>query len=193
MPKIDEIRRAKELGYNGKRKYIWHACEKCGKERWVRTKKGEPLNIKCRSCAHKGYIASGETRAKMSVVRRGEKHPNWKGGRRRDIKGYIAISLQPDDFFYPMVKKDGYVMEHRLVVAKRLSRCLLPWEVVHHKDGIKDHNTDDNLILLPNQGKHNTILNVRIRVLERRVTILEAENVILQKNLAMFAEKGDSC
>lgn len=65
------------------------------------------------------------------------------------------VPLQPDDFFYPMVGKGRYVMEHRLVMAKRLQRSLQPWEIVHHKNGVKDDNRLENLELTT-KGDHIT-------------------------------------
>ena len=54
MPTIGEIKKAHELGRqvskNDRHKLIWHACEGCGKERWVSLVGGKPKSIRCRAC-----------------------------------------------------------------------------------------------------------------------------------------------
>ena len=72
----------------------------------------------------------------------------WKGGRVTTKDGYIRIKLQLDDFFYPMVESsNGYVKEHRLIMAKHLRRNLHSWEHVHHINGNNSDNRLENLIL----------------------------------------------
>ncbi len=178
MPTLGEIKRAKELGFNfpeGKKghKYIWHACERCGKERWVQYNGKQVESKVCRQCsniARKKRIkricpwcgeefealscrpakcCSNKCRSKYYIE---ERNPHWKGGRWQK-HGYILVLLHPSDFFYPMTYKDGYILEHRLVMAKHLGRCLQPWEVVHHKNGIRDDNMIENL-KLTTQGGH---------------------------------------
>lgn len=142
MPEIGEIRRAEEIGYKSKgSKYIWAACEACGKERWVCFKKGKPEQKRCLSC---GMKLSQNTKGKL----RGSNHSVWKGGKYKCYDGYLRVWLHPDDFYYPMTDHKGYVLEHRLVIAKSLNRCLLKTEHVHHKDGIRDHNELSNLELV---------------------------------------------
>lgn len=178
---------------------IWHACIDCGKERWVALHKGTPKNIRCLPCARKCRNV------------RGEKNPHWKGGRIRDKHGYIMIKLQPSDFFYPMADHNGYVFEHRLVMAKHLGRCLQSWEIVHHKGirytGIK--NKSDNLIDnlgMTTRGSHAfehskgykdgyqqgliDAKDKRIEALQQRVTILEAENILLYSKESFAYEAG---
>lgn len=136
MPKIGEIRKSRELGYATLGKHIWMPCIDCGKERWVAIKKGVSEHSRCASCGKKRKAI------------RGELNPHWKGGRIKR-KGYIAIKLYIGDAFYSMVTKQDYVYEHRLIMAKHLGRCLAYWEIVHHKNGIKDDNRIENLELLP--------------------------------------------
>ena len=172
LPQLGEIRHGYELGRRGKSlRYIWFECVVCHKARWVQFYGGQPCSKHCRQC---GYLAEG-------ALKRGENNPFWKGGRRKDKSGYIYITLQPDDFFYPMAK-GRVVAEHRLIIAKNLNRCLLSWEVVHHRNGIKDDNRLENLQLLPNRNYHmiDTLIKVHIGSLEKRISSLEARVIQLE-------------
>lgn len=159
-PKLGEIRKSQNIGYHWSgQKYIWHACVDCGKERWVayQVKLQKPISIRCRNCQLKELL--------KKYNRSYSFHASWKGGRiNRD--GYLAIKLLPDDSFHSMANKNGYAWEHRLVMAKHLKRCLLPWEIVHHKNGIRNDNRLENLELIPGRGRHNTQINRQMKRLE---------------------------
>lgn len=130
-PEIGDIRTDKELDKIPFYfiKYIWAACENCGKTRWVNLRVGKARSSLCALCSRK------------------------RKGRFKNSAGYIEIKLSPADFFYPMANASGYVLEHRLIVAQHLGRCLQPWELVHHKDGLKDHNEHGNL-KVATRGSH---------------------------------------
>jgi hypothetical protein len=91
----------------------------------------------------------------------GKQHHSWKGGRVRDVHGYWQIRLLPDDPLFVMANSSGYAMEHRIVMARKLGRSLKPGETVHHIDGDKSHNEEDNLEL--RQGKHGKGVRYRCR------------------------------
>ena len=115
---------------------------------------------------------------------------NWKGGRYQRKDGYIQVWIVSDDFFFPMVLRykpyGGYVLEHRLVMAKHMKRCLLPWEIVHHINNIRDGNRIENLEILSDLGHKQLTkyercverLLKRIEELERRIN--ELETIILE-------------
>lgn len=89
-------------------------------------------------------------RNKFPNSRFGENSPRWKGGIRKTKAGYIRI-YAPDHFH---TTKEGYVMEHRLVMEKHLGRILSRKEIVHHINGKKDDNRIENLELVTDQATH---------------------------------------
>ena len=134
MPQLGEVKKGTEVGQPQRyQKFMWCACLDCGVERWVLIRKGIPKSKRCVHCSFSG---------------KRDKSFGWKGGRHTTTGGYIKLMLPIDDFFSSMGDTaNHYVFEHRLVMAKSLGRSLQPWEIVHHKNGIKDDNRKENLEL----------------------------------------------
>jgi hypothetical protein len=80
-------------------------------------------------------------------VLKGPAHHSWNGGTSITHGGYVQVKLPDDDPMVSMRNANGYVLEHRLVMARKLGRPLLPGEQPHHKNLIKSDNTPGNLEL----------------------------------------------
>ncbi len=136
-----------------KGKKIWlnkqHPRGMLGKIPWNKGKKGVQV------AWNKGKKFSKETRRKMSLAHKGkytgENNPRWNNGIKKMMSGYITIA-SPN---HPLKGKYGYVFKHRLVMEKKLGRYLLPEEVVHHLNKIKNDNRIENLKLFATTGKHS--------------------------------------
>ena len=175
------------LGYKSTSKYIYTQCPKCGVCGWVKLRGGKVTRKMCQRCN------CAELRLRINWGdRKGEKGNGWKGGRHTEKGGYVKVFLNLGDFFYPMATRGGYVLEHRLVMARHLKRCLQPWEIVHHKGtkypkGSIENRSDnriENLQLVQEmQHKQITIFENMVRVLEKRILRLETDNELLRKQL----------
>lgn len=143
---------------------IWVECPNCGKGRWVReyNSRAKTFTGFCNKC-HAQYT-TGQF----------DKHSAWKGGRTLR-NGYIEVKLRPDDPFYPMAKKSGYIREHRLIMARHLGRCLNPWEIVHHKNGIPDDNRLENLELISSGVYHLLDSNFKGQITRKKKTGIDRE------------------
>jgi len=173
---LGKIVKGREIGKRPSDNFMGCACIQCGKRRWVQVLHGQPRYATCNQCS----AARGRQLTYKNGYPLGEFAPNWRGGRHKDCHGYVSVHLIPNDFFFPMAGSRGYVKEHRLVMAKHLKRCLLSWEVVHHKNGIKDDNRIENLKLLPCAGEHDTELNKQFKHLTQVVNEQNTKIKLLQ-------------
>lgn len=239
MPAIGEIKYGRDIGYKSSMKFVWSACDTCGKQRWVMMVRGKAETSKCNSCSKLGKKLSHSDKVKfppqIGIVVKGidigykdkktkyvgeicpncglprwvqlkdagrypkcrkclnkgriaERSSCWSGGKTHSCSGYIYVRIYPDNPFYLMAESRGYVMEHRLVMAKSLGRCLEDIELVHHLNGIKTDNRIENLKLFASAQEHLPSVKVqkRIKELEARVTLIEAENTLLKMDMSEF-------
>lgn len=117
-------------------KKIWSKKFK-GKPAWNKGKKG--IHYSPATEFKKGRIKT----SKAYSFPEGKNNPRWKGGKHKHSKGYVLVRY----FRHPFAIAGGYIFEHRLVMEQILGRYLKPNEFVHHRNGIKDDNRPENLML----------------------------------------------
>jgi HNH endonuclease len=117
-------------------------CLVCNKTFQVRNYRKNTAKFCSYSCTAKERYP--RIKDKLTRPMNGKNHPMWKGGRNVNTQGYIMI-YSPE---HPYKDNRNCVREHRLVMEKHLGRFLLPEEVVHHKNEIKNDNRIENLQLL---------------------------------------------
>lgn len=81
----------------------------------------------------------------------------WKGGRFLH-RGYVNVYAPQ----HHLADKNGYVLEHRLVMETVLGRELADGEVIHHINYVKDDNRPENLIVLT--PSEHSILHGPLRI-----------------------------
>ncbi len=169
MAEIGDTALGRNIGRKSNSRYVYICCEECQKPRWVRLDDGKPRSHLCFTCSNH--------------------HAHHKGGA-LTWNGYRKAWLEKGDFYYPMADKDGYVREHRLVVAKSLGRCLHPWEVIHHRNGEKLDNRIENLQLVSDLGhKQLTALERQIAKQTEAISELAKEIRLLRWENKMLKEQ----
>jgi hypothetical protein len=130
------------------------------------TKAGlEKMRVANRGNQYKtGFALSREARERISQARKGKfNNPSEYGGhKKKRSDGYIKVYLPS----HPYCTKDGYVMEHILVMEKEIGRYITRDEVVHHQNHIRDDNRIENLQLMT--FKEHASLHMRERWAKRR-------------------------
>ena len=117
---------------------------------------GKPAPIASRTrtgCDHvKGDPIRFINGHRSRVQPRGNKSHAWKGGI-ISIKGRIAV-YNPD---HPCATALGYVLRYRLIAENVIGKLLPRSAVIHHIDGVKDNDQNNNLLICENDAYHRLI------------------------------------
>lgn len=142
---------------------VYNYCKKYS----IQTRKGHSEKTKLllremrigKPSLRKGIKLSKEQREKISSAKKGKflKPSKYGGHQKKRRDGYIFIYLPS----HKHSTKDGYVMEHILVMEEYLGRYLLANEVVHHINKVRDDNRIENLKVMT-KSEH-----ARLHMIER--------------------------
>lgn len=113
---------------------------------------GAQTTIATRNRYARGLVKGQPARFLPGHNTRGENHHLWKGGIRFG-SGYRHI-YRPD---HDRADWCGYVREHILIAEHVLGRPLPNGAVVHHANGIKDDNRNNNLCICQDEAYHQEL------------------------------------
>ena len=106
----------------------------------------------------------------------------WRGGVRENFFGYTELrvsGLSDSDkaLAESMATKDGSVLEHRLVMARKVGRPLTANELVHHLNGVKNDNRLENLLVVTHSTHCQVAFDERDNEIIRLRAILDRNKI----------------
>lgn len=121
---------------------LWECICDCGNCKTVRTT--DLIHGKVKSCGCYRKITATK-QALLNAIN------NFKGYK-TSVYGYKLIFM-PD---HPSADKNGYVLEHRLVMEEHIGRPIPREMVVHHRNGNKLDNRIENLCIMT-RAEHTSL------------------------------------
>lgn len=145
---------AKYCSWNCYKNTVSCTCEVCGKifhtiPSRVKAGRGKCCSKKCMYVANSKKL-SGENNWRYGLHQYGSESPRWKGGNTIQ-DGYQCVYSEG---YQNTDRVNMYVRRSRCVMEAMLGRKLLPTEVVHHINGIKNDDRPENLKLFASNSEH---------------------------------------
>lgn len=147
------------------RRGVMRTCAECGEEFYVRASSAAKycsrpckdigsrtavyLDFTCKNCGVDFQVAESQARWNTNEFCTRQCRSTYSkykpGDKKLSGDGYVMV-LAPD---HPMAQPStGWVFEHRMVISDIIGRPLKPSEEVHHRSGLRDVNTPDQLVLM---------------------------------------------
>lgn len=118
-----EFKRGHRSWNAGTKKFRSAICEACNKQFERPAANTSTFRFCSQKCAYS--------------KRSGKQHPGWKGGKFVTKAGYVRVNIG----------KGKSQLEHILVAEKALGRPLTTGEQVHHINGVRHDNRNQNLLI----------------------------------------------
>ena len=120
-------------------------CDKCGHEQWVNYWNIYRKDVhNCRYCSCRN-TAKNRTNAP------------WNKGKTFEAKSVGSTYINSSGYVEVWTPQKKYVKEHRVFTELSLGRLLGVKEIVHHVDGDKTHNTEENLYVCQGHKQHRKV------------------------------------
>lgn len=152
---------------------IVEGCEKRPINRWMCNK---------HTLQREAGIIDGEGNKLRELITPGRRPKE----RRATKHGYILVRAP---LGHPGARRDGSILEHRLVMEDLIGRYLEPYEIIHHTDGDPGNNHPDNLQLMDGRARsrdrhppgHEVDVHHAVRVLLQQEDLPDGARKAIEK------------